>query len=143
MTYGPKTYRKQGGDEFVVADGGSINIEAGGAFRLPLVTLGTSQVATSITGHGITTIVASTTAPEYTLAAPEVANQVCWINVVRNTSSGTAQVNSASTGIAFSSTGSNALTFNALEGVMLVAPSTSAWRVALWGGTPAFGAKTT
>ena len=143
MTYGPKTYRKQGGDEFVVADGGSINIEAGGAMRLSVVSLGTSQVGTNITGFGVTTITASTTAPAYTLAAPEFIGQTCWINVVKNTSSGTAQVNSASTGIAFSSTGSNALTFNALEGVMLVAPSTSAWRVALWGGTPAFGAKTT
>jgi hypothetical protein len=29
-TYVPKVYRKQGGDEFVVADGGRINIEPGG-----------------------------------------------------------------------------------------------------------------
>lgn len=31
VTYGPKVYRKQGGDEFVVADGGLITIEPGGA----------------------------------------------------------------------------------------------------------------
>lgn len=30
-TYTPKTYRKQGGDEFVVASGGKIKIETGGA----------------------------------------------------------------------------------------------------------------
>ena len=30
-TYQPKTYRKQGGDEFVVADGGKVIIESGGA----------------------------------------------------------------------------------------------------------------
>lgn len=30
MTYQPKTYRKQGGDEFVVASGGRITIETGG-----------------------------------------------------------------------------------------------------------------
>lgn len=29
-TYSPKTYRKQGGDEFVVASGGEINVESGG-----------------------------------------------------------------------------------------------------------------
>jgi hypothetical protein len=30
MSYQPKTYRKQGGDEFVVADGGVLNIQTGG-----------------------------------------------------------------------------------------------------------------
>ena len=29
-TYMPKVYRKQGGDEFVVASGGKINVESGG-----------------------------------------------------------------------------------------------------------------
>ncbi len=31
VTYGPKVYHKQGGDELVVASGGAINIETGGA----------------------------------------------------------------------------------------------------------------
>ena len=30
MTYLPKTYRKQGGDTFVVASGGNIDVETGG-----------------------------------------------------------------------------------------------------------------
>jgi len=30
MSYAPKVYRKQGGDELVVADGGKITIESGG-----------------------------------------------------------------------------------------------------------------
>lgn len=30
MSYQPKTYRKQGGDEFVVASGGKITVESGG-----------------------------------------------------------------------------------------------------------------
>jgi hypothetical protein len=34
MSYSPKTYRKQGGDEFIVAPGGAINVEAGGALKL-------------------------------------------------------------------------------------------------------------
>lgn len=32
-TYQPKVYRKQGGDELVVADGGAINIEPGGLVK--------------------------------------------------------------------------------------------------------------
>lgn len=30
VTYGPKVYRKQGGDELVVASGGAITVESGG-----------------------------------------------------------------------------------------------------------------
>jgi len=34
MSYQPKVYRKQGGDELVVASGGSIDIESGGSLEL-------------------------------------------------------------------------------------------------------------
>jgi hypothetical protein len=30
LTYGPKTYRKSGGDNFVVANGGTVTLESGG-----------------------------------------------------------------------------------------------------------------
>lgn len=33
MAYQPKTYRKQGGDEFVIANGGAINVEPGGQIK--------------------------------------------------------------------------------------------------------------
>jgi len=33
-TYGPKTYRKQGGDEFVIANGGAMKIESGGTLNM-------------------------------------------------------------------------------------------------------------
>jgi len=33
VTYQPKVYRKQGGDELVVASGGVLNIETGGVFK--------------------------------------------------------------------------------------------------------------
>lgn len=34
-TYGPKVYRKQGGNEMVVASGGTLTVESGGAVALP------------------------------------------------------------------------------------------------------------
>ena len=34
MSYEPKTYRKDGGDTFVVASGGTIDVESGGSFKL-------------------------------------------------------------------------------------------------------------
>ena len=34
MVYEPKTYRKDGGDTFVVASGGEINVESGGALKI-------------------------------------------------------------------------------------------------------------
>lgn len=46
-TYQPKTYHRQGGDEFVVADGGVINLETGGKIQ----TNGT-DVITSFTLEG-------------------------------------------------------------------------------------------
>lgn len=33
LTYGPKVYQKQGGDELVVASGGVLNIETGGVIK--------------------------------------------------------------------------------------------------------------
>lgn len=43
MSYNTKVYRKQGGDELVVASGGSIDIESGGAFEIE----GTAVTATA------------------------------------------------------------------------------------------------
>lgn len=39
-TYQPKVYRKQGGDELVVADGGKITVESGGEIDLKILTNG-------------------------------------------------------------------------------------------------------
>lgn len=42
-TYQPKVYRKQGGDEFIVASGGVLDIESGGSFKIA----GTAVAATA------------------------------------------------------------------------------------------------
>lgn len=40
MSYQPKVYKKQGGDEFVVASGGKITVESGGEIDLKILTNG-------------------------------------------------------------------------------------------------------
>jgi len=51
-TYGPKTYRKQGGDEIVIASGGTLNLESGAIFQqdnkaaAAVMTVGTQATAT-------------------------------------------------------------------------------------------------
>ena len=34
MSYVPKTYHKQGGDKFVIASGGSTEVESGGSIKM-------------------------------------------------------------------------------------------------------------
>lgn len=50
-TYGPKVYRKQGGDELVVASGGTITVESGGAFALPANTIPASDLTAKARRH--------------------------------------------------------------------------------------------
>lgn len=50
--YQPKTYRKQGGDEFVVADGGTITVENGGSLVVKGADLG--ALPTTDPGDGAT-----------------------------------------------------------------------------------------
>jgi hypothetical protein len=45
MSYTPKTYRKAGGDEFVVASGGAITVETGGTLTVDGVTVDSSTLA--------------------------------------------------------------------------------------------------
>lgn len=62
-TYQPKTYRKQGGDELVIASGGTLTVESGGVVSLASGTL----TATAPTVNG-----AVGTAPTETVAATNV-----------------------------------------------------------------------
>lgn len=45
MVYNAKVYRKQGGDELVVADGGAITVEEGGSLTVAGVTIDESTLA--------------------------------------------------------------------------------------------------
>lgn len=144
-------YKTHGGNRLVVdssgeidvISGGKIDFESGGYFSLPVQSLLVANVATSITNFGVTTIAASTTGPTYTLAAP-VAGAIKIIAVTSNTSSGTASVNTNSTGVSVSSSGDNQLQFNSItDRVTLVAQSTSAWLIVSNVGSVATALKST
>ena len=45
VTYGPKVYEKQGGDELVVASGGAITVESGGSLTVAGVTVDETTLA--------------------------------------------------------------------------------------------------
>lgn len=56
-TYQPKVYRKQGGNEIVIASGGTITMESGGVFAGPTgqaVSIAqTTTTATAMTATGV------------------------------------------------------------------------------------------
>lgn len=55
-TYQSKVYRKQGGEEFVVANGGKITVESGGIVNLPDGTITSAMLAN---GAGIASLLAA------------------------------------------------------------------------------------
>lgn len=169
MSYNAKVYRKQGGDELVVASGGKLTLESGSsftlasdlelasgaiisfasgaAFKVPIQTLTSTQTATNVTNFGLSILNGTTTGPTYTIAAP-VVGYVKYISL-NATSSGVthrAIVNANTTGVSFDTTGGNQLTFatSALRGVTLVAQTTAKWRVTgVYSGASIGGARTT
>ena len=130
-----KFIRKQGGTDVVLASGGTLTVESGGtlavdsggSLTLPTATRSTTNVATAIPGYGFASLVASTTAPDYTLGAP-VAGNVVYLRVESNTSSGTCTV---TTTAAFDAAGSkNKLLLNAADdAVTLVGVSSTGWAI--------------
>lgn len=155
MSYISKVYRKQGGDEQVIASGGiqtvesggQVNYQAGGYYTYPIQTLGSSQVATNITNFGLTRITGTTTGPTYTLAAPKVGlTKYISLNATSSGVTHRAVVNTNTTGVSIDTTGGNQLTFatSALRGISLVAYTTAAWKiVGVYSGVALGAARTT
>jgi hypothetical protein len=147
MSYNAKIYRKQGGNEMVVASGGTLTVESGGAVAIsgtisiasggsiagPVQTLSSTQTATNVTNYGLSVLTGTSTSPTYTLAAP-VVGVPKHISLSASSSAAAAgcKLNSNTTGVSFDTTGGNQLTFTttSLKGVVLVAQSTSKWRIA-------------
>lgn len=68
-TYLPKTYHKQGGDEFVVASGGVITVEAGGAINAPTAVQSTRIRSTTAEVNAGKTLLAAVAGKSYRLVS--------------------------------------------------------------------------
>jgi hypothetical protein len=139
-SYQPLVYRKQGGNELVVASGGKITVESGGiieyqsgAFPTQAVTVMTTTSGT-ITNNGLTTI-GTTIASAYTLATPSAAGMSKTIvDTVHGATTVLQVVSTASTGVTFSAGATTAylskLTFTSnIQSIQLISTSTSNWAV--------------
>ena len=141
MTYNSKVYRKQGGNEQVIADGGYqtiesggyVNYQTGGYYKLPVQSLGSSQTATTVTNFGLTVLTGTTTGPVFAMAAP-IVGLPKFVSLSHSSSGATHRcvLRSNTTGVSFDTTGGNQITFatSALRGVTLIAETTAKWRVA-------------
>jgi len=138
MSYASKVYRKQGGDELVVASGGTITVESGGAVNVATggsLTVAVQTAATSadtITASGLTLVTGTTAGPTFLIANPLVG--VPKYLSLTHTSSGVthrAIISPASTGVSFDTTGGNQITLatSALRGVVLVGMTTATYRI--------------
>lgn len=140
-TYQPKTYRRQGGDEFVVASGGTLTVESGGTINNAGTQTVDNQTLTGYTAQPVA--VASTGANAvfegilevsstgsagvgvYLLDVPVVAGIT--MDVVCRTSTGGVTLATTAGTIEMNGTGGNTLTFATTTGasVRLIALSTS------------------
>ena len=73
-TYSPKTYRKQGGDEFVIASGGKLTHEAGSILQVAAITDPGNAGAIPVSSSGTVALVTAG-AETRTLAAPMTVGQ--------------------------------------------------------------------
>lgn len=135
MTYQPAVYRKQGGDELVVASSGKITVDSGGVIVNTPQSLGVADVATAITPSGNTILVGTTTGPAYTLDVG-VAGYEKRIVMTASSSGVThrAVIYAGSTGKTFGGVAGdkgNTLTLatSTCHSVSLVAGSSTAWYV--------------
>ena len=147
-SYQPKTYRKQGGDQFVVASGGDISVESGGTISNAgtlantgaLANTGTitnsgagtildsilsSTLGATLTNYGISTVGTSSGTTSYKLGAPAAGAQKI---IVGTTSLGGAAT-ITSTAATIGSTQA-AITIAEKGGaIQLVGINTTTWRI--------------
>lgn len=133
-TYQPKTYRKQGGDETVIASGGKITVESGGTLDMESGSILADRsaeaiqqpaIGATITNYGISSVGTSSGTTAYVLGAPAVGIQKV---IVGSTAVGGAVTISSSLATV-GSTG-DTITIGELGGaVTLVGLTTAIWRV--------------
>lgn len=130
MTYQPKVYRKQGGNELVVGSGGKITVETGGYVAGYVETISTS--ATALTAAGLSIVTGTTVGPTYLIANP-ITGVPKFISLAAASSGVThrAIIAPASTGVSFDTTGANAITLatSAIRACVLYGASTSAYKL--------------
>ena len=90
MSYIPKTYRKDGGDTHVIADGGKLLIESGGVFEFDGTQVTSTQVQElTVSGailDGVQSVELNSTAAEIVAATLADASAHQGLFVVKNTS---------------------------------------------------------
>lgn len=124
-TYGPKVYRKQGGDELVVASGGKITIEAGGNVLAPVAAYAVDGAITIQSGiHHLTKAGVNA----MTIAAPTAAQAGTRLVIIAGTAN--AHTLTYTTGFNAGGAGIDVATFGGAVGdnIVLVAIGTT-WYV--------------
>lgn len=129
MTYQPKIYRKQGGNELVISSGGKITVETGGYVAGYTETISTS--ADLLTAAGLSVVTGTTAGPTFLIADP-ITGVAKYIALAATSSGIThrAIIAAASTAVTFDTTGANLLTLttSGIRGITLYGASTTAWR---------------
>ena len=108
MTYQPKTYRALGGDQFVVAAGGTLTIEAGGSMTVAPQELTVSGAVTA----GVPAVELNHASVVVAATIADAANHAGLFSVKDTSASGTAAHTLTLTAGTFDGT-NNVVTFNA------------------------------
>ncbi len=137
----PKTYHKQPGDEYVIADGGIIRVESGGAITLEsgasarqAVTAGTTATTGVILPAGIATVNSTGKAEVFLMTGAPTAGDVLHVSCEKATSTGTCTLKAA-LGVTFSSTAAKRLLVFNTDNVMVTLVAVSTTRYALTNST--------
>jgi hypothetical protein len=137
MSYQGKVYRKQGGDELVVASGGKITVEAGGYAMGGAVETGSTST-TGLSAYGLSLVLSGTsgTGTNTYQMQPPVPGVPKWITatLVRN-SSDSVTITGQTTTVTFGSTLMPKLVFTSAGTAALIGRTTAIWDVVNVGST--------